>query len=499
MNVLKELQETAKKFTILYVEDNLSLREKASKLLKKFFLKVDLAENGEVGLDLFKKQHHAIVITDIKMPKMDGLTLLKHIKKINPETKTIIMSAFDDKHLLFKGIELGIFRFLKKPVDIVELSTILLEAIIEIKHENNIKLFYTHLKTVFNYQSSMVVMLNDTKITLANNMFLDFFNCDSVDECKYNIEDIDKVFLKHNGFLYKHDNINPIETMKLNTQKLFNVKLKNKHDEIKHFILKYQAIPEKVNYGVLSFDDITELNLLKLFDEKENSNDEELENNSAIFDFLKVIQRNNAKIEIHNYYKGLNITNSAIISDITEDTITIKTTYIQQKAIQIEQKTLIVSDALPYVLDARSVKKISYENQEVVLEKPKFIKTSPIDRKTIRIVPNEHSTVSMFIEKSKFQGDLEIEDISLDAIKLKLNALPAGLDINSDVIIDMILQIDKRPTIINSKATLFKKSESKHNFYLVFMFKDLKKSTLIKYITKRQMELIREIKGIQNG
>ena len=77
-----------------------------------------------------------------------------------------------------------------------------------------------------------------------------------------------------------------------------------------------------------------------------------------------------------------------------------------------------------------------------------FVKTSPITRKTIRVVPDGKQSVSLFIREGKFHGDCEIEDISLDAVKIKMNALPAGL---------------------------------------------------VKYITKRQMALIREIKGMQNG
>jgi two-component system response regulator (stage 0 sporulation protein F) len=60
---------------------------------------------------------------------MDGLTLLEHIKHINPETKTIIMSAFDDKDLLYKSIELGVFRYLNKPVNINELADVLHKAV----------------------------------------------------------------------------------------------------------------------------------------------------------------------------------------------------------------------------------------------------------------------------------------------------------------------------------------------------------------------------------
>jgi CheY-like chemotaxis protein len=433
------------------------------------------------------------------MPIMDGLSLAKHIKHINPETKTIIMSAFDDKELLFKGIELKIFRFLKKPVNVTELAEVLYRAIKEIKHESNTKLFYAHLKSVFNYQSSMVIMLHNTKIVLANDMFLNFFNYESLKDCKKNIDDLGKNFLPHDGFLYNHDDINAIECLKLDTQKLYHVKLKNKDSKIKHFILKYQDIPEKAEHGVLSFDDVTELNLLELFDKKQSNSDIEIASSAAMFDLLSVIQRNSAKIEIHNYYNGLSITNNGIIIDIKGKKLVIKTTYMQQKAIQMEKKLLLISSALPYAIECKDIQQISFEKQTVELKSLKFVKTSPITRSTIRVVPSGKVSVSLFLGENKFTGDVEIEDISLNAVKLKLSTLPAGLDKDTKVILDMVFELDKRPLIVNTEATYFRKQESKHSFSVVFMFKDFKKSNLVKYITKRQMALIREIKGMQNG
>ncbi len=499
MGNLKELQSIAKDVSILYVEDNDSLRKNATKFLKKFFTQVDVAEDGEVALKLFKKNNYPIVITDIKMPNMDGITFIKKIKNRSLSTKIIIMSAFDDKELLFEGIELGIFRFLKKPVNVTELSSVLYKAIIEIKDENNRSLFYSHLKNIFDYQSSMLVMLHDQNISLANDKFLDFFQYESLEECKNSMSDVGSSFLEHDGFLYNMDEYNAIENIKLNEKKLYHIKLKDKDSKIKHFILKYQNIPEKKNYGILSFEDVTELNLLKLFDFNKDTKDKEVQNHEAMLNILEVIQRNSAKIELHNYYNGLSITNNGIITKIQDGVITIKTTYMQQKAVQMEKKILLVSNALPLVIESNEILKISFEKQEIEIKGLRFIKSSPITRSTIRVVPSGKVSVSLFLGANKFHGDVELEDISLESVKLKLNALPAGMDEYSDIILDIVLELDKKPLIINSKVTLLRKTESRHSFYVVFLFKDLKKSNLVKYITKRQMALIRELKGMQNG
>ena len=172
---------------------------------------------------------------------------------------------------------------------------------------------------------------------------------------------------------------------------------------------------------------------------------------------------------------------------------------MQQKAIQMEQKLLIVSSALPHAIECSKVHAINFEKQTVELKELHFVKTSPITRETIRVVPAGTVSVSLFMGENKFHGDVEIMDISLNAVKFKLNALPAGLDEHSNIVLDIVLELDKKPLIINTKATLLRKKESKHSFTLVFIFEDFKKSNLVKYITKRQMALIREIKGMQNG
>jgi len=82
-----------------------------------------------------------------------------------------------------------------------------------------------------------------------------------------------------------------------------------------------------------------------------------------------------------------------------------------------------------------------------------------------------------------------------------MNALPAGLEENEKVRLDMILTLEKRQVIVNTDAHLFKKYELNRFFYLVFMMESTPqmKRALTEYISKRQMQLIREFKGMQNG
>jgi len=499
MSEVKELQASAKGLNLLYAEDNDALRLNAQQLLKKLFETVYVAADGQEAFELFKRNSIHILITDIKMPHMDGFALIEKIKAINPSVRIIIMSAFDDKAFLLQAIKDGVFGYLKKPVNVTELTNTLLKATKEIRTEQENQIFFMHLKNVFNYQSSMVLMLKKNTPVMANQIFLDYFGVDTIDEFNKEFKDITLEFLPHDGFLYPKGEISVYDILELNEKKLFHIKMQDENRKFKHFILKYQSIPEKEDYAIVSFDDVTELNLLKLFDEKRAVEDKDEEESLALYDLLEVLQRNGGQIEVHNYYKGLSITHNGIIHEVKERSLTIKTTFLQLKAIQFEQKVLLVSDALPRYLECRSVVRIGFEQQIVQLQDLHFVAHSAVERNTIRVEPDEKHTVSLFIREGKFHGDVTIEDISLDAVRLKLNALPAGLQEGDEVTIDMVLELDKRPLIFNTKARMLRIVEARHSFSVVCMFETSKKNELVKYITKRQMAIIREFKGLQNG
>ncbi len=86
----------------------------------------------------------------------------------------------------------------------------------------------------------------------------------------------------------------------------------------------------------------------------------------------------------------------------------------------------------------------------------------------------------------------------MDAVKLALNAFPAGLKKDDEVVIDMVLTMDKKPLILNTKAVMFRKSETRYNFSVVFLFQFApgQRNKLVQYITQRQMSIIREFKGL---
>jgi len=81
------------------------------------------AANGREALDLIKKEPDiAVVVSDVNMPEMDGLTLIDTLKELSPHTKTIIVSAYGDAKTLRAAMNKGVFDFVTKPVDFKDLS-----------------------------------------------------------------------------------------------------------------------------------------------------------------------------------------------------------------------------------------------------------------------------------------------------------------------------------------------------------------------------------------
>ncbi|QOY54977.1 response regulator [Candidatus Sulfurimonas marisnigri] len=94
MKDIKELREHVKDLKVLFVDDEEMVRNGTGIFLRKFFDNVTICCDGEDGLNTFKESKDIdIVITDVVMPKMDGITMIRKIKEINPDIFTIFITA----------------------------------------------------------------------------------------------------------------------------------------------------------------------------------------------------------------------------------------------------------------------------------------------------------------------------------------------------------------------------------------------------------------------
>jgi len=103
--------------TILYVEDDPDTQRLIKKILSSSAKEVIVASDGEEGLARYQEHQPDIVLTDICMPKMDGLEMCQAIKAINPDQPIGIFTAFNEPEYLKKAADLDIGTYILKPFD----------------------------------------------------------------------------------------------------------------------------------------------------------------------------------------------------------------------------------------------------------------------------------------------------------------------------------------------------------------------------------------------
>jgi len=126
---LREITKISQKLNVLLVEDEQDILDITTNLLKVFFPNIDTAINGQEGLEKFNQKKYDLVITDIKMPKLNGIEMLSRMKTINSNFFTIILSAVTEKDIILKTAKIGIDGYLFKPL-VFEQFLNILETII---------------------------------------------------------------------------------------------------------------------------------------------------------------------------------------------------------------------------------------------------------------------------------------------------------------------------------------------------------------------------------
>jgi len=169
-----------KNITILYAEDEAALREITLNILKGFTKKQFVAENGAQGLELFKENESEIdiIITDVNMPIMNGLEMIREIKRINPNIPIIVATAFSNTEYLLEAIDIGVDKYVLKPIDMKKLLQLMSQSLLY--HE--LKDLYidnlTHLpnrnrlkKDLEESSEDLMALINIDKFSTINDLF----------------------------------------------------------------------------------------------------------------------------------------------------------------------------------------------------------------------------------------------------------------------------------------------------------------------------------------
>ena len=160
---LKEISQATKHLRVLFVEDDEVVRQSTHKVLKNLFSKIDIAIDGMDGLEQFNSNKYDLIITDLEMPRLDGVEMIKSIKKDQPDIYIIILSAMNNSHYLIDTIKIGIDRYLFKPLVLDQL----LESLKGIIQKENVK------DKLLNYNTNLELAIKQRTQELEDQMNTD--------------------------------------------------------------------------------------------------------------------------------------------------------------------------------------------------------------------------------------------------------------------------------------------------------------------------------------
>lgn len=188
---LTELTHYAREIKVLYVEDESEIRQNIQRLLSMIFPTVDVASNGREGLEKYLQTSYPLVISDILMPEMNGVEMIREIRKINPGQNFVITSACEESSFLLELINLGVAQFILKPLNTDQIIKTLHTVVLNIYNAKKVEEFTHSLKQEVLHQSTLLEQYKD---------IVDVTTIVSKADLKGRISYVNEAFCKASGY-----------------------------------------------------------------------------------------------------------------------------------------------------------------------------------------------------------------------------------------------------------------------------------------------------------
>ena len=258
------MKDYTKEITILYVEDEDDVRDGYARALNRICNKLYLASNGLEGLELYKKYKPNIVVSDIKMPKMNGLDMAKRIKEIDPCVDIVFTTAHSESSYLLEAIELQVDGYLLKPVQKKSMVSLIkkLSKSITLEKENIEQ--REVLQYIIDSKNSLSIITNGKSVSFASKAFLNLFGVLDVKELNKKFISTLSIFANTEGSLSKKNIEESLKNGNNFYETIVNIDIvdriiviKDMNNNVKSFYLNISKTSD-INY-LINLTDITKI------------------------------------------------------------------------------------------------------------------------------------------------------------------------------------------------------------------------------------------------
>ena len=255
-----------KKFciSVLVVEDEPEILKSLVQILSRMVENVYSAKNGIEAFECYHREMIDLIISDIDMPQMSGIELLKLVRQVDRRLPFILSTGLKSLDILTEAIEHGISAFLPKPLQLKDLISKVEDIAQNKELEKKVLEEQKKLNTILNHVDSIVVMVSlSEKLLFMNQKFFDIFPYDSFDEYREQYDCICDMFESAEGLIQStigdqywiaYINEHPLQT--------HHVMMIDKDHNERIFSVSVQSLDKDELY-VVTFADVTELQRAK--------------------------------------------------------------------------------------------------------------------------------------------------------------------------------------------------------------------------------------------
>lgn len=201
-----------KEMTVLFAEDDPAFREPMKETLEMFCKEVLPAKDGREALELYELRHPNLILTDIKMPGRNGLSLIREIRENDYRTPIVLLSSYGTQEILIETLNLSVDGFLTKPVHLDSLIGALVRSLR--RNEEGVATVHLGENTRYNRKSGEL-SVNDKPVVLG----------------KKERKMLDLLIEKHSGVLSKEEisrRLWPLDDVADSTAKMLVMRLRKK-------------------------------------------------------------------------------------------------------------------------------------------------------------------------------------------------------------------------------------------------------------------------------